>query len=53
MAAGYFYSILFMMAMPFVIIGSFGGIAYLSVRKARAAEALMAADSEQSRETIE
>jgi hypothetical protein len=44
MAAGYFYSILFMMAMPFVIIGTFGGFAYLSVRKAREAEALAADD---------
>ena len=42
MAAGYFYSILFMMAMPFLIIGTFGGFAYLSVRKAREAEALSA-----------
>ncbi len=42
MAAGYFYSILFMMAMPFVIIGTFGSFAYLSVRKAREAEKLSA-----------
>ena len=35
MARGYFYSILFMMAMPFVIIGTFGGAAYLSIRRAR------------------
>ena len=34
-ARGYFYSILFMMAMPFVIIGTFGGAAYLSIRRAR------------------
>jgi len=34
-AAGYFYSILFMMAMPFVIIGTFGGAAYISIRRAR------------------
>jgi len=34
-ATGYFYSILFMMAMPFVIIGTFGGAAYLSIRRAR------------------
>jgi hypothetical protein len=44
MAAGYFYSILFMMAMPFVIIGTFGSFAYLSIRKARDAEALAAED---------
>jgi hypothetical protein len=35
LAAGYFYSILFMMAMPFLIIGTFGGAAYLSIRRAR------------------
>ncbi len=35
MMAGYFYSILFMMSMPFVLIGTFGGFAYLSVRRAR------------------
>ena len=34
-ARGYFYSILFMMAMPFVIIGTFGGAAYFSIRRAR------------------
>ena len=35
MARGYFFSILFMMSMPFVIIGTFGGAAYLSIRRAR------------------
>lgn len=44
MAAGYFYSILFMMSMPFLIIGTFGSFAYLSVRKAREQEALSQAD---------
>jgi len=34
-ATGFFYSILFMMAMPFVIVGTFGGAAYLSIRRAR------------------
>ena len=34
---GYFYSILFMMAMPFVILGTFGSFAYLSIRRAQAA----------------
>jgi hypothetical protein len=33
-AAGYYYSILFMMAMPFAILGTFGGLAYLSIRRA-------------------
>jgi uncharacterized membrane protein len=36
MVQGYFYSILFMMAMPFVLLGSFGSYAYLLVRRARA-----------------
>ncbi len=39
-ARGYFYSILFMMAMPFVIIGTFGGAAYWSIRKAREQQAV-------------
>lgn len=33
--SGYFWSILFMMSMPFALIGSFGFYAYLQVRKAR------------------
>ncbi len=37
MVAGYFYSILFMMSMPFVVLGTFGSFAYLSIRRARAA----------------
>lgn len=53
MAAGYFYSILFMMAMPFLIIGTFGSFAYLSVRKAREAEALAVEGYQDSAELIE
>jgi uncharacterized paraquat-inducible protein A len=34
-AAGYYYSILFMMAMPFTILGTFGSLAYLSIRRAQ------------------
>jgi hypothetical protein len=34
-AAGYYYSILFMMAMPFAILGTFGGLAFLSIRRAQ------------------
>lgn len=34
-AKGYFYSILFMMAMPFLILGTFGSAAYLSIKRAR------------------
>lgn len=35
-AAGYYYSILFMMSMPFIILTTFGGFAYRSVKKAQA-----------------
>jgi hypothetical protein len=35
MASGYFYSIVFMMSMPFVILGTFGSFAYYSIRKAK------------------
>jgi len=34
-AAGYYYSILFMMSMPFAILGTFGSLAYFSIRRAR------------------
>jgi hypothetical protein len=33
-AAGYYYSILFMMSMPFIILGTFGSFAYRSVKRA-------------------
>jgi hypothetical protein len=39
LVAGYFWSILFMMSMPFIIVTTFGGSMYLSVRRARAAQA--------------
>ncbi len=39
MAAGYYYSILFMMSMPFAILGTFGSLAYLSIRRARQRQA--------------
>ena len=38
MVAGYFWSILFMMAMPFTIFTGIGGYMYLEVRKARKRE---------------
>jgi hypothetical protein len=38
-AAGFYYSILFMMAMPFAILATFGGVAYLSIRRAQKAGA--------------
>lgn len=34
-AAGYYYSILFMMSMPYIVLGTFGSLAYLSIRRAR------------------
>ena len=34
-AKGYFWSILFMMAMPFTIVGTFGTCAYFQIRRAR------------------
>lgn len=33
LARGYSYSILFMMPLPFIILGSFGGYVYYTVRK--------------------
>jgi hypothetical protein len=39
LAAGFYYSILFMMSMPFAILGVFGGLAYLSIRRAQARQA--------------
>ncbi len=38
LVAGYFWSILFMMSMPFILVGTFGGSMYLSVRRARASK---------------
>ena len=35
LSAGFYYSILFMMSMPFVILGTFGSFAYFSIKKAR------------------
>ena len=34
-AAGYYYSILFMMSMPYIVLGTFGSVAYYSIRRAR------------------
>jgi hypothetical protein len=42
MVKGYFYSILFMMGMPYLLLSSFGLYMYLEVRKARAREAAKA-----------
>ena len=37
LARGFYYSILFMMSMPFLILGGVGGYFYWQIRKARAA----------------
>lgn len=42
LAAGFYYSILFMMSMPFAILGTFCGLAYLSIRRAKARQAMLA-----------
>ena len=39
LARGYYYSILFMVTMPFAILGTFGSMAYLSIKRARAQQA--------------
>ncbi len=50
LVAGYFWSILFMMSMPFLLVGSFCGSMYLSVRRARARAAAEQAASSQAAE---
>jgi uncharacterized membrane protein len=37
-AAGYYYSIIFMMSMPYIVLCTFGSVAYLSIRRARQAK---------------
>lgn len=39
LAAGISYSVLFLMSMPYVVLGTFGSLAYLSIRRARALNA--------------
>lgn len=43
--SGFFYSILFMLSMPFAILGCFSTYMYALVRRARAAEAASSAAS--------
>jgi hypothetical protein len=43
-AAGFYYSILFMMSMPYIVLGTFGSLAYLSIRRARKAKETLAVD---------
>ena len=35
LAAGFGYSVLFMMSMPYLVLATFGSVAYLSIRRAR------------------
>ena len=44
MAAGYYYSILFMMSMPYIVLGTFGSVAYISIRRARIGKDAAAAE---------
>ena len=37
---GFMWSILFMMSMPYIILGSFGYLAFVSIRRAKSAQAL-------------
>jgi hypothetical protein len=39
LARGFYYSILFMMSMPFLILGTLGTVAYRSVQKAKGDQA--------------
>ncbi len=38
MVSGYFWSILFMMGMPFALVGTFGAYCYLEVRRRRSGQ---------------
>ena len=35
LAAGFYYSILFMVSMPYIILGSFGYLAFVTIRRAK------------------
>jgi hypothetical protein len=45
---GFFWSILFMLSMPFTILGVFSGCMYLAVRRARASQPLPAGKTAQA-----
>lgn len=44
-AAGFYYSILFMMSMPYIVLGSFGYLAFLSIRKSKVRQEAEAASA--------
>ncbi len=41
LARGIYYSILFMMAMPFAIVGTFGGLAYRAIKREQRRQAAL------------
>lgn len=43
-ARGFYYSILFMMSMPYIILGSFGYLAFVSIRRAKVQQEAITAD---------
>jgi hypothetical protein len=45
-AAGFYYSILFMISMPYVVLGTVGSLAYLSIRRARLANEAAGSESQ-------
>src|SRR6478672_3323652 len=45
LAAGYAYSVLFMMSMPYIVLCTFGSMAYYSIRRARSVQAAVAGES--------
>src|SRR5215213_453158 len=46
LAAGISYSILFMMSMPYIVLGTFGGLAYVSIRRARLQQDALAGEAD-------
>ena len=46
LAAGFYYSILFMMSMPYILLGTLGYVAYNSVKKAKLNQAADCGPSE-------
>jgi uncharacterized membrane protein len=51
-AAGFYYSILFMMAMPYLVLGTFASIAYYTIRRARQANGGLAAEPSETAAAI-
>lgn len=48
LAAGFGYSVIFMLSMPYLILATFGSMAYLSIRRARQQQSLEAASDQTS-----